>query len=128
MIDKGKMVLQNSMDFVKVEPGLSDESCPASSHDGNQTIDIKVEVSDTQEMEDPLLMVLPEIKAEHEVSCMSTCPSLGTFQRYPELCIVFPISAFLSTSLLKGSLRSASEWCILFHIACAVPVPFCIIN
>jgi hypothetical protein len=120
------MVLQNCMDFLKVEPGLSDESCPVSSHDGNQIIDIKVEVSDTQEIEDPLLITSPEIKAEYEVSCISTCPSLGAFHRYPELGIVFPISACLSTSLLKGSLRSASKWCISLHSACAVPVPFCI--
>jgi hypothetical protein len=63
------MILQNWMDFLKVEPGLSDESCPASSHDGTQVIDIKVEVSDTQVVEDPLLITLPGIKAEHEVSC-----------------------------------------------------------
>jgi hypothetical protein len=67
------------MDFLKVEPGLSDESCPASSHDGTQVIDIKVEVSNPQEVEDPLLITLPGIKAEHEVSYVSACPLLGTF-------------------------------------------------
>ncbi|PNF26365.1 hypothetical protein B7P43_G01771 [Cryptotermes secundus] len=55
------------MDFLKPEPGLSSEACPTSSHDGNQIIDIKVEVSDTQDVEDPLLITLPEIKAEHEI-------------------------------------------------------------
>jgi hypothetical protein len=63
------MVLQNCMDFSKVEPGLSDETCPALSHDRTQVIDIKVEVSHTREVEDPLLITLPGIKAEHKVSC-----------------------------------------------------------
>jgi hypothetical protein len=78
MIDNGKMVLQNCMDCLKVEPGLSAEICPASTHDGAQVIDIKVEVSDTQEVKDPLLITLPEIKTEHKVSCLPACPSLST--------------------------------------------------
>ncbi|PNF26354.1 hypothetical protein B7P43_G01757, partial [Cryptotermes secundus] len=57
---------KNCMDFLTVEPGSSSEACPTSSHDGNQIIDIKVEVSDTQDVEDPLLITLSEIKAEHE--------------------------------------------------------------
>ncbi|XP_033606108.1 uncharacterized protein LOC111875794 isoform X2 [Cryptotermes secundus] len=60
------METTNCMDFLKVDPGLSDGTCPTSSHDATQVIDIKVEVSDTQEVEDPLLITLPEIKAEHE--------------------------------------------------------------
>jgi hypothetical protein len=79
------MVLQNCMDFLKVEPGSSSETCPASSHEGNHVIDMKVEeASDTQEVEDPLRITIPEIKAEHEVSCMSVCLLFGTFHRYPE--------------------------------------------
>lgn len=70
MIDEGMMVLQNCVDFVKVEPGSISET---SSHDGNQT-DIKVEEnSDTQEVEDPLLITLPGIKVECEVSCVTVC-------------------------------------------------------
>jgi hypothetical protein len=62
------IILQNSMDFLKVEPGSSSETCPAS-HNGDQVIKIKVEeASVTQEVEDPLLITLPEIKSEHEVS------------------------------------------------------------
>jgi predicted metal-binding protein len=126
------MVLQNCMDFLKVEPVFSDESCPASSHDGTQVIDIKVEVSDTQEVEDPLLITLPGIKAEHEVSCMSTYPSLGTFHRYLELCIVFPISICLSTSVLNrvSEVFSKKRLEVVHFDACClcVPVPFCIID
>lgn len=65
-------ILQNSMDFLKVEPGSSSEIYP-SSHNGGQVSDIKVETSDTEEVEDPLLITLPGIKAESEVSCMSAC-------------------------------------------------------
>jgi hypothetical protein len=62
------------MDFLKVEPGSDSETCPASSHDENQLTDIKVEeASDTQEVEDPLLITLPGIKVECEVSCTSVC-------------------------------------------------------
>jgi hypothetical protein len=70
MIYEGMMILQNSMDFLKVEPGSSGEICPTS-HNGDQVNDIKVEASDTEEVEDPLLITLPEIKAESEVSRMS---------------------------------------------------------
>jgi hypothetical protein len=77
------MVLQNCMDFLKIEPSSISETCPVSSHDGNLFTDIKVEkASDTQEVEDPLLITLPGIKAEHEVSCMSVCLLLGTSHRY----------------------------------------------
>jgi hypothetical protein len=68
MTDEGMVILQNCMDFLKVEPGLISETCP-SSHDGNQVIDVKVEeASDTCEVEDPLLVTLPGIKVECEVS------------------------------------------------------------
>jgi hypothetical protein len=78
------MVLQNCMDFLKIELGSITDTCPMSFHDGNQIADIKVEeASDTQEVEDPLLITLPEIKVEHEVSCMSVCLLLGTSHRYP---------------------------------------------
>jgi hypothetical protein len=70
MTDKGTMDFQNYMDFLKVEPGSINEACP-SSHNGSQAIDIKVEdASDTQEVQDPLLVTLPGIKVECEVSYM----------------------------------------------------------
>jgi hypothetical protein len=72
MTDEDVMILQNSMDFLKVEPGSSSETCPTS-HDGDQVSDIKVEASDTEEVEDPLLVTLPVIKTESEVSCMYAC-------------------------------------------------------
>jgi hypothetical protein len=85
MIDRGTMVLQNCMDFLKVEPGSVSETCPTSSEDGDMIIAVKVE-------EDTMPVNFPGIKAELEVSCMSACPLLGTFYRYAELCTVFLIS------------------------------------
>jgi hypothetical protein len=96
------------MDFLKIEPVSISDTCPTTSHDGYQITDIKVEeASDTQEVEDPLLITLPEIKAEHEVSGMSLGVLLGTFHSYPELCFVFLISLCLSVSMKH--LQSA-EW------------------
>jgi hypothetical protein len=114
VIDKDMMVLQSCMDFLKVDPGSVSETCPASSHDENQITDVKVEVaSDSQDVQDPLLMTLPEIKAEHWGSCMSVCLLLGTFHRYPKLCNVFLISIcqfahmkHLQSSILNISLEN----------------------
>jgi hypothetical protein len=78
--DNGMVVLQNSMDSQKDEPGLHNEACPSSSHDGEQGVNIKVEeFSDVDDGEDRLPLTVVGIKAEHEVSCMSLCPLLGQF-------------------------------------------------
>jgi hypothetical protein len=74
---------------LKIEPGSIAETYPTSD-DGNEMIDINVE-------EDPVPVTFSGIKAEQEVSCISVCPLLGTFLKYPELCIVFLISVSLST-------------------------------
>jgi hypothetical protein len=59
------------MDLLEVEPGSCIETCPTSSHVGSEAISVKVEeVTDTQEEEDPLLVKVPDINSEHEVSCM----------------------------------------------------------
>jgi hypothetical protein len=88
MIDKITIVLQNCTAFLKIEPGSSSETC-RTSRDENHIIDIKVE-------EDPAPIEFPGIKAEHEVSCMSVCPLLGSFQKYPESGIIFFISVCVS--------------------------------
>jgi hypothetical protein len=75
MIDKVMMVLQNCMDSLKVEPGSYSETCPTPSHDGTQIIDIKVEeASDIETVKNSLLIPFPQVKAEHQVRCMSACP------------------------------------------------------
>jgi hypothetical protein len=96
MTDERTVVLQDCSDFLKVEPSLISETCPLS-HEGNQVIDVKIEeASDTHEVEDPLLVTLPGIKVECEVSYM-----------------------YVSMSV---------ENCVLLHIACGVPVLFCLIQ
>jgi hypothetical protein len=101
MINKVMMILQNCMDFPKVEPGLSSQILvrPPYSHNGNQISDIKVEVSDNEAVQDTLIISFPEIKAEHEVSDISACPPLVAFHNYPGLCTVFLISICLSVHI-----------------------------
>jgi hypothetical protein len=109
MIDSSIMVLQNCKDFLKGEPDSSSETC-ITTHDGNQVIDVKVEeVSDTQEVEDPLLTTLPEIKSEREVSFVYVCPN--------ETCAIYGMD-------FEEFFRTCVEVCILLHISYAVPVPF----
>jgi hypothetical protein len=67
------VVLQNCMDLLQGVPGSDSETCPMPSHDGNQVICMKVDVTDTQEEEDPLLITFTAIKDEHGVSCMFMC-------------------------------------------------------
>lgn len=88
------MVLQNCMYLLKVIPYLYSEMCLTSSHVVNQVTDIKIEnVAYMQEEDDPLSTTLPQIKAEHEVSCPSVCVS-----RYTELPVFFlSSSVFPST-------------------------------
>jgi hypothetical protein len=94
------MVLQNCMESLMVEPGSDSETCPTPSHDVTHIIDIKVEgASDIEAVKDPLLIPFPEVKVEHQVSCMSACPVLGIFHKYPELCTVFLISICLSVHM-----------------------------
>jgi hypothetical protein len=73
-------------DFLRVEIGSCNETC-VTLHDGNEVINIKVEeATATQEEEDPLLIKLPAVKAEHEVSYRRFgCPLCGTFHKYPNL-------------------------------------------
>ena len=76
MIGTGMVILQSSMDLLKVEPDLCDD---------NEVIDIKVEevtikeedvtikeedFTAVKEEEDPLLIRVPLTGAEHEVSCV----------------------------------------------------------
>jgi hypothetical protein len=70
MTDKGMLVLQDCAHSQEDVPGSCADTCPTSSHDANQTISIKVEVSDVKEEdEDPLAISFPGIEAKHEVSC-----------------------------------------------------------
>lgn len=72
MIDKIVMILQNCMDLPKDVPSSYIETCH-----GNEVIDIKIEVTDVEKEEDPLLITVPVIKSEHGVSYLSVCTLLG---------------------------------------------------
>lgn len=70
---------EKCMELLKSEPDICNETCVASSYDGNQVIDIKVEeVTCIKEEEDPQSVSSPVIKTEHEVSCMSLSPVYST--------------------------------------------------
>jgi hypothetical protein len=81
---KGMVILQISTDIVKVEPGLYSETCLASSFEGHEATDTKVErISDTEDDEEPVPVIYPAVKAKRKVSCMLVL--LGIFHRYLEL-------------------------------------------
>ncbi|PNF32629.1 hypothetical protein B7P43_G17893 [Cryptotermes secundus] len=67
MTDKGVVLLQDSLDSQKDEPGSHSEACASSSLNGVQAVNIKVEESsDMEGGEDPVPMTVVGIKAEHE--------------------------------------------------------------
>jgi hypothetical protein len=81
MIDMVLVVLQNPTDSENIQD-LCTEICPAPSHDAYQAVSIKTEVlSDVEEEEDPVSMALSGIKAEPQVSCVSSS-MLGGFHKY----------------------------------------------
>jgi hypothetical protein len=70
-LDKGMVILQSSTDVLKVEPGMYSETCLASSDDGFEATDTKVEqISDTEEDEDPMQVIYPALKTKRKVSCI----------------------------------------------------------
>jgi hypothetical protein len=78
MILRGALVLQNSMDLVKHEPGFCSDTCHTSTGEG---IGIKVEEAVINLKEEEVLpepLVFRVLKTEDEVSCMSVCPLLCT--------------------------------------------------
>jgi hypothetical protein len=63
------VVLQNSMDLLKSEPGSSNESCVTSALDANEFIVIEDgRLSDISEEADQEATLIPAIKAEPNVS------------------------------------------------------------
>jgi hypothetical protein len=60
------------LDSQKDVPGSHSDACASSHHDGDQAVSIKVEeFSNMEDEKDPAPMTFIEIKAKHEVSCMS---------------------------------------------------------
>jgi hypothetical protein len=63
------VVLQNCVDLPKVVPSLCNETGATFSDDGGGVIIVKVEeVTDVQEVDDPVPISCSIIKGEHEVS------------------------------------------------------------
>lgn len=77
MITVVVIILQNCTDLPKVEPDFGSEACVTSSHFGSDVINIKVEVSDREEVEGPMPATFAGIKLEQEASYMSLCPYLS---------------------------------------------------
>jgi hypothetical protein len=71
MTDTGMLVLQACGDSQKYVSGSYIETSP---HDTDHSINIKVEISDVEEEEDPLSISLPGVEAEHEVSSFFSFP------------------------------------------------------
>jgi hypothetical protein len=64
------LVSQNYMELLNVVPASDSETC----HDGNQDVSVKVEdVTDIQEVEQPLQVTSPSIKSEQEVRPCIRC-------------------------------------------------------
>jgi hypothetical protein len=70
MADKDMLVLHDCANSQEDVPGSCTDTCPTSSHDADQSINIKGDVSDVKEEEgDPVPISFPGIEAKHEVSC-----------------------------------------------------------
>lgn len=90
MIHKCMVLLQNCTDLVGAVPGLCSDTCLTPNDD---VIDVKVEVSDVKEEEDPLLISSAGM-ADNEVSCLSvhlfSCLTLCLY-----ICLSIDPSTFL---------------------------------
>ena len=52
----------------------------SSFQNGNEKLGIKLETTDTQKVEDPLAVMLPVLKTEQEVRCVSVCSEFKEIQ------------------------------------------------
>jgi len=81
------MVLQNSMDLLKGEPGLCNKTRVTAIVDGNEVLGIEAEmVSNITEEEDQEPRTIPVIKTEPKVSGMPVLNVTDvSYRLYPEL-------------------------------------------
>jgi hypothetical protein len=85
------------MDLDKNELGLYRNTSSVSSPDADHIVNIKVEVSDVEEVEVPVSVTCQAVKVEHEeVSCVCICLLLSRFHRYSNLPVVLHVSLSLS--------------------------------
>jgi hypothetical protein len=94
LINKVVLLLQNCINLLKVVPGSYNDTSVTSSHDGNQVLNIKSEVTG-----DPELITFPVVKAEHEVSCTAVCSLVSELKMF-------------ETNVVHCRGR---HWCLLFH-------------
>jgi hypothetical protein len=89
----------------------------SSFQNGKEALGIKLETTDVQKVEDPLAVMLPVLKTEQEVRCMSVCPE---FKEIQVLSNAFS-SLFLHTNWLhctSGKPVTKSLWSILQLKSC----------
>jgi hypothetical protein len=80
MICKGAVVAQDCVHLRTVICGSYIARRLLSFQDGNEAIGVKLETADTEMEEDPLAIVLPVMKTEQEVACVSVCPEFKEIQ------------------------------------------------
>jgi hypothetical protein len=84
------MVLQNSMDLLKGEPGTSNETGVTSTVDGNDVIGTEAER--VSEVADQETATVPTIKTEPSVSCVPVVSATHiSYRLYPDLPSPFSI-------------------------------------
>jgi hypothetical protein len=67
---------KNSINLPEVVPASCNEGYPTTSDDGIEVIRIQVEEDeDVKEKVDPVAISFTVVKSEHEVSCVTVCPS-----------------------------------------------------
>jgi len=119
------VTLQNSMDWLKVEPDSCDDSEITDTQVEAVTIkeeeviikEEEVTVTDEEvtikEEEDPLLIRLPLIEAEHEVSCMSVCLLLCHFGSTQKCLVIICLSLHKETTPLGSVVfQEGSPYCL----------------
>jgi hypothetical protein len=73
MIDNVVVVLQDCCNSLKAEPSVGTEAHPTSSYDNSQVTRVKVEpVTAAEQVGNPVQIVSPAMKREHQMSCVCT--------------------------------------------------------
>jgi hypothetical protein len=98
MIDNDTMDLQNCINVEKDVPGPFGKAYPTS-HDANQAMNIKAEVSGAEEEEEPVPITFAEIKTTCGELNISVCPLLGRYHKCVEMPTVFLMCISLSVHL-----------------------------
>ena len=84
------------MPVPEIAPSMCSDTCQMTSHNGSQTVTVKVEEGlEAEVVEGPETLSLPEIEAESEVSCVSVFSLLHISQLlYAHMSVVFLTSLY----------------------------------